>query len=407
MWQDGLFVLDANVLLNLYRYSDHTREQLIDVLSEIKGRLWLPHQAAHEYMNRRLTVIDAQSKQYREFSKYLNELPAHIGNLTEGLHRDSAVKAKDLLDFEELRRCLGGLIAYLKEQEGGFPKVSSSPEEDAVWRTVDEIFVGKIGEPYPSDREREIFEEGKKRYEKGIPPGYEDRKKGQGEDEESGDRDRRFGDLLIWFQILDKAEAIKKPMVFVTDDRKKDWWWQAQGHTLGPRHELVDEIHQRAGVSFYMYRPDRFLEEARRFLGKDVSDEAINEAHELGPLTEELAEESTYHSLPEHLRETWRQVDEYTRMIPPEVRELQRQQAELDRMVPPEVRELQRRQAELEALIPREVRELERRRAELVAMIPPEVREIQRRQAETEAMIPPEVRRLQEQERRLRRDLGI
>jgi len=34
IWEDGLFVLDANVLLNLYRYSEDTRNDLLTDLCE-------------------------------------------------------------------------------------------------------------------------------------------------------------------------------------------------------------------------------------------------------------------------------------------------------------------------------------------------------------------------------------
>jgi hypothetical protein len=52
----------------------------------------------------------------------------------------------------------------------------------------------------------------------------------------------------------------------VTDDRKEAWWWKVHGKTIGPRQELVAEMHYRAGVCFYMYPVIRFLEHARRFL---------------------------------------------------------------------------------------------------------------------------------------------
>lgn len=86
----------------------------------------------------------------------------------------------------------------------------------------------KVGGPYPLDKKKEAFEQGRKRYEKHIPPGYKDEeknnKKGQGKEQGNSNEERRFGDLIVWVQILDKAEETGKPIVFVTDDRKEDWW---------------------------------------------------------------------------------------------------------------------------------------------------------------------------------------
>jgi hypothetical protein len=54
LWTKSLFVLDANVLLNLYRYSSETRKKLIEILQRLDTRLWVPHQAALEYQRNRL-----------------------------------------------------------------------------------------------------------------------------------------------------------------------------------------------------------------------------------------------------------------------------------------------------------------------------------------------------------------
>ena len=57
LWRDAIFILDANVLLDLYRYSEGTRNQLLKLLRENKDRLWLPHQVAREYLRGRLGEI--------------------------------------------------------------------------------------------------------------------------------------------------------------------------------------------------------------------------------------------------------------------------------------------------------------------------------------------------------------
>src|SRR5271155_4688473 len=59
----GLVVLDANVLLNLYRYHAGTRDDFIDVLTGIRDRLWVPNQAMYEFWQRRSAVIDGRSQE--------------------------------------------------------------------------------------------------------------------------------------------------------------------------------------------------------------------------------------------------------------------------------------------------------------------------------------------------------
>jgi hypothetical protein len=62
LWDKCLFVLDANVLLNLYRYSGETRKKLLDIMGRIESRLWVPHQAALEYQRNRLEVISRKER---------------------------------------------------------------------------------------------------------------------------------------------------------------------------------------------------------------------------------------------------------------------------------------------------------------------------------------------------------
>lgn len=71
MWRECTFVLDANILLNLYRYRPEERDQFLAILSKLKERIWLPHQAAREYQRNRLKVIQDQHAAYersRSFS---------------------------------------------------------------------------------------------------------------------------------------------------------------------------------------------------------------------------------------------------------------------------------------------------------------------------------------------------
>ncbi len=81
LWDDCLFALDANVLLNLYRYSKATGDELIDLLQQIKERLWLPHQAGLEYQRNRLKVISEYQNTYNRLIGQLDELKNEIDSL--------------------------------------------------------------------------------------------------------------------------------------------------------------------------------------------------------------------------------------------------------------------------------------------------------------------------------------
>jgi hypothetical protein len=90
-----------------------------------------------------------------------------------------------------------------------------------------------------------------------------------------------FGDLILWFQVIDKAEKDKTPIIIVTDDVKEDWWWKHAGRIVGPHPDLVAEIRTKADVDFYMYVSDQFMKYARQFLKEEVDQGAIDEIQEV------------------------------------------------------------------------------------------------------------------------------
>lgn len=69
LWQECIFSFDANVLLNIYRYSPATTENFFSILERLHERVWIPHQAALEYQKNRLNVIS----QSHQLSKGLQE----------------------------------------------------------------------------------------------------------------------------------------------------------------------------------------------------------------------------------------------------------------------------------------------------------------------------------------------
>jgi hypothetical protein len=130
-----------------------------------------------------------------------------------------------------------------------------------------------IGSNIGAELEQSTFDkrctEAQARIDRQQPPGYRDAKKPAPE---------RYGDVLIWYELLDKAEVTKQPVVFVTDDDKEDWWQIVAGQKLGPRPELREEMRKRAGVEFYIYNPAVLLQTASQQLNLGVSESSVDDA---------------------------------------------------------------------------------------------------------------------------------
>lgn len=271
IWKKCVFALDANVLLNLYRYSDSTANSLLGLFGLLKERMWLPHQAALEFQKNRCGIIDEQMRYYDGAISSLKEGSETISNDLEkayGRHRFLQIG-----DYTKRLRKWCGRVE--REIAGKKEKHAISFDHDSIRDSIDSLFTGRVGEPYDDGRLKEIEGQGKKRYAEKTPPGYEDSgKEGRG----------KYGDLVLWYQVMDKAREIKKPVVLVTDERKEDWWQRAKGKTVGPRPELIAEMLTMSGQKFYMYSQQQFIEYARDYVKaakNAIMDEALAEVGEV------------------------------------------------------------------------------------------------------------------------------
>lgn len=270
LWETCLFTVDANILLNLYRYSDHTRREFIKILKAIEDRLWLPHQAAQEYFENRLQVISQQEKAYEETTKAIDVLQNDLKN-----SRQHPFISEKLLG--QLTSVLGSVSKELAKNKKVHTTRTTS---DEIKDSIGNLFEGKVGLPYSEEQLAAICKEGEDRYSKRIPPGYKD----DGKTDSSTSPQthyRKYGDLIIWRQIIDKAANDKKSIIFINDDKKEDWWLLFKGKTLGPRPELVKEFSDKTENRFHMYQADRFLQLAADHFKQAVKPEIFTEVRDL------------------------------------------------------------------------------------------------------------------------------
>ena len=73
IWEKAVIVLDTNILLNLYRYSESTRDNIIEVMEAFKDRLWMPYQVGIEYFNNRESTFLSIAKMGDDLKKQLDE----------------------------------------------------------------------------------------------------------------------------------------------------------------------------------------------------------------------------------------------------------------------------------------------------------------------------------------------
>jgi DNA repair exonuclease SbcCD ATPase subunit len=59
--------------------------------------------------------------------------------------------------------------------------------------------------------------------------------------------------------MIEKAKVEMRPVIFISDDAKEDWWWIHKGRKLGPRPELIEEFQAGSDQDFHMYEFGQFL----------------------------------------------------------------------------------------------------------------------------------------------------
>ena len=137
LWKDCLFVLDANVILNLYRYSKNTSDVLLNILKGISERLWLPHQIAFEYQDNRLETIAGQEKLFEEIPEILDTA---FKKLRDSLRIEHLSINVDVF-LETIETNFKQIEAELAKHKKHHPDLFKS---DHIRDTITVLFEGKV-----------------------------------------------------------------------------------------------------------------------------------------------------------------------------------------------------------------------------------------------------------------------
>lgn len=266
LWRNCIFVVDTNVLLDMYRMSPSAHDSLFRALTAIKDRLWIPYQVAFEYHRKVTTVILEQIKKCKDVigdsNQWVNKImdgcqtKRSFPYLSEGLQSRIKQVAADIeQEIENEKHDLEDLI-------------TNNPTKDKIA----DLLEGRLWDKLPDEKLNDIYSDGKRRYERKIPPGYGDLKNKQGIDV--------YGDLVIWEEMIAYALTNKKDIIFITSDtNKEDWFVKVAEKILGPRAELRMEFTERTkNQVYYAYSTATFLQYIDEYIPiPKISDKVIEE----------------------------------------------------------------------------------------------------------------------------------
>lgn len=277
IWKNGLLTVDANVLLDLYRYHESTRNSLINSLKEFKGRLWLSNQAAEEFIRNRSTVIVSSEKTFKQAKDEVEKLRGHFQSTVTQLKGNRIIPA-DVADglIGTIEPAISRALEEISGYKSEYPKFL---QEDPILDELTDMFEESVGEGFSDSDLPKLIEEAEERRKNKTPPGYMD-----------GDKDgeRPYGDFFLWRQILLISKNKSTPIIFVTSERKEDWWEKISGKTIGPRPELLKEAHDFCDQKVLIYQTDRFLEYASKYSGSELDSNAVDEIRAVDSLRTDI-----------------------------------------------------------------------------------------------------------------------
>ncbi len=249
IWEECIFVFDTNVLFDFYRYSDDTVEVLFTIFEELKGRIWIPHWVGLEYHR---GLEERIKEQVDKYTSTINDLSSFSEKIkTQREHPFLSVELQQEIQtfYDKFNKELSAQKKRLKDL------IIDNPVKEKVALLIGD----NIGNALTKEEEEEIIKSGDERLLKNIPPGFVDYKakeKRPGLD--------KYGDYIIWYQMLKEAKVKKKPFIFVTFDTKEDWYKLIKFNNskvlVGPRPELVEEFLSVENCSLWMYPTPEFID---------------------------------------------------------------------------------------------------------------------------------------------------
>lgn len=282
LFEHCVFVFDSNTLLDIYRIGHEKAEKVLNLIERYKSRIVIPYQAAKEYHESMMGLI---SKLIESYSRFLE------GN-NEDRIKDRFIEALSLQNSPAMRlQLVDTLSDSIKEfLEKVVRERDYLREQFDKWELQTKIsnVIGALILPsLPEEELREVPVEGESRYARGVPPGFRDFDKVE----------NKFGDLIIWKEILSYVGKHKNSIVFISSDQKDDWINVQNGMNCGPRVELQREFKQiYHDGTFQIYTLNAFLEYANNDK-KELQEDEMRAIQDMLSLDVDILQKETESSI--------------------------------------------------------------------------------------------------------------
>lgn len=255
-----IYVLDTNVLLDILRLGKELADKALNVLQSKKERIAIPFYVGKEYHKHFVEVVHEQAESHGKAKTTIDNTVV-VNSLLEavckGVRISPSFRSKLIDKYQSATDFLRSEIEKSSDYYKNLEKDKSTINRLAS------ILDGNVMDVYSSETLKKYEEEGAERYKLRMPPGYMDSKK----------RDNKYGDYIIWKEILIYAEKKACDICFVSGDLKEDWWEKIGHQKVCPRYELQEEFQRTCKDKFFkIVTLHKFLEDSGDLTAEDLKD---------------------------------------------------------------------------------------------------------------------------------------
>nr|ADX30857.1 PIL6_7 [Lactococcus lactis subsp. lactis] len=261
--KNSLIVFDTNYLLDILRLPVGEANKYLKALRHVKNNMYIPYHVALEFNFNKITVKTETKVSLDLYKKNVMKQFQILEDEVSGL---------SLLKSDSMKKTFtDSMLDMTNEFKGKFSEelslqISKSFSDKSIYEKLIKNIENSIGEKYKQDWIKNVEEEGEKRYEKNIPPGFDDSIKNEVLRTYGGlEYHEKYGDLIIWKDIIETAKKTEKSkIIFVTNDgksnSKNDLLFKVKGQTIGPSIYLINELKKESQKDLYILNNIRFVE---------------------------------------------------------------------------------------------------------------------------------------------------
>lgn len=278
---DNIIVLDTNYLLEIIKAPTIVSKQYVEAIRKVKENIYIPYLVALEF---NFNKSELKKKKSQNIHNYKKEVKQKVEEIKERVEETSFINNDNKNEFTaDIFKLINNFSEELQSTiEKNIDSLVTNEQESLYLQLID-IIEDRIGELYSQDWIDSIQKEGEKRFKDNIPPGFDDKNKGDSNTDIEDIRRygeisylRKYGDLIIWKDIINLAKSNEKgrKVIFVTDDgkssKKNDLLYKVSGITIGPHIHLMNELYGECRKELYILNNLRFIQ-----LVNNLSDEEV------------------------------------------------------------------------------------------------------------------------------------